>query len=286
MKKIDGLQGLRAVAFIAIFISHTSVGNYSKLGAWGVSIFLVLSGFVMVYSYWNKRELISLMPKDVIGFAWNKIKKLYPLHIVMMLSCILIALYDVFIIHVLTIRKLIVDVVLHTFLLQIWIPDSTYYMTLNGVSWYLCVCVLLYLVFPFALKILSECDKKNGIRRILIALAGLGFIQLLIAFIAYRYGGQNWNDPWSMQWITYYCPVSRLVDFLIGCSVGYLFVRKDDFLLALREMIPDKKGIARFHTSTQVTAIINVFSVVHMMLILYLWHSVIGGGGYLLDMIG
>lgn len=69
MKKIDGLQGLRAVAFIAIFISHTSVGNYSKLGAWGVSIFLVLSGFVMVYSYWNKREMISLMPKDVIGFA-------------------------------------------------------------------------------------------------------------------------------------------------------------------------------------------------------------------------
>lgn len=159
-KRIIGLQGLRAVAFIAIFISHTSVGNFTQFGDWGVSIFLILSGFVMALSYLNREESISLTPRSVIGFAWNKIKKLYSLHIVMMLSCILIALYDVFIIHTITIKKLIIDVFLHTFLLQIWIPNSQYYVTLNVVSWHLCVCVLLYLVFPFVLKFFDGMIKN------------------------------------------------------------------------------------------------------------------------------
>lgn len=47
-------QGLRAVAFGAIFISHLGIGNFGALGAWGVSVFLVLSGFLMVNSYWFK----------------------------------------------------------------------------------------------------------------------------------------------------------------------------------------------------------------------------------------
>lgn len=41
------LQGLRTMAFAAIFLSHTGIGYLGALGAWGVSVFFVLSGFVM-----------------------------------------------------------------------------------------------------------------------------------------------------------------------------------------------------------------------------------------------
>lgn len=49
--RIKALQGLRVLAFIGIFLSH-AIDTPS--GGWGVSIFIMLSGFVMTYAYWDK----------------------------------------------------------------------------------------------------------------------------------------------------------------------------------------------------------------------------------------
>ena len=53
-QKIQTLQSLRGLAFMGIFLSHLGL---AKLGAWSVSVFFILSGFVMYYSYENKRSL-------------------------------------------------------------------------------------------------------------------------------------------------------------------------------------------------------------------------------------
>lgn len=42
------LQGMRALAFIGIFSEHAGL---THLGSWGVSCFLLLSGFLMYYNY-------------------------------------------------------------------------------------------------------------------------------------------------------------------------------------------------------------------------------------------
>ena len=55
-QRINSLQGLRAIAFLAIFISHAGLGNYGCLGAWGVSVFFLLSGFLMTLSQLNKED--------------------------------------------------------------------------------------------------------------------------------------------------------------------------------------------------------------------------------------
>ena len=36
LQKIYSIQGLRAIAFLAIFISHSGIGSYGCLGARGV----------------------------------------------------------------------------------------------------------------------------------------------------------------------------------------------------------------------------------------------------------
>jgi len=74
--KNKALQGLRAIAIIAIFISHSELGKFEYFGAWGVSVFFVLSGFLMLFNYLPREEY----PEFGFGFAWGKIKKLYPLH--------------------------------------------------------------------------------------------------------------------------------------------------------------------------------------------------------------
>ena len=70
MKRITSLQALRAIAFINIFISHCGVTMFFG-GAWGVSLFFVLSGFVMYYAYCERDLGANLLSR--IKFAYVKI---------------------------------------------------------------------------------------------------------------------------------------------------------------------------------------------------------------------
>lgn len=214
-------QGLRAIAFIAIYISHLGViPRVGALGPWGVSIFLILSGFLMVHSYWLK----ECSPKCGIAFAFQKVRRLYPLHIVTMLlsagmemSTIARENGDA--------MKLLVDIVLHSALVQIWIPNSRYYATLNGVAWYLCACAFAYCLFPLVLRQLKRVHNETNVRNGLIALF---FVQILIAALAFAFGNPDKKAFLSAQWITYYCPLSRFVDFCIGCCLGYLYIHRTE----------------------------------------------------------
>ncbi len=149
---LSSLQGLRTVAFAAIFLSHTGLGNFEALGAWGVSVFFILSGFVMLYSYYDRP-----CPKPGIAFAYRKIKKLYPLHIATMAAA---AVYCYFV-YGQGILKILTDIVLHSALIQIWIPNTAYYSTLNGLAWYLAACAFLYFAFPFILKRMQRASRKE-----------------------------------------------------------------------------------------------------------------------------
>ena len=91
-KRIDSLQGLRACGLLSIFFSH-SVEGYASFGAAGVSIFLILSGFLLAYGY-LQRDTALRQPSlaNNLRFAVQKIKKLYPLHLVTMLLTIFLIL--------------------------------------------------------------------------------------------------------------------------------------------------------------------------------------------------
>ena len=60
-KKIDSLQALRAIAFFGIFISHCGLIDFGKLG---VSVFFIMSGFLMFYNYEDK-TLDNLLKKSI-----------------------------------------------------------------------------------------------------------------------------------------------------------------------------------------------------------------------------
>ena len=70
--------------------TYTYHGIGAKLyfgGRWGVSVFFVLSGFVLVRSYWERP--VEPTVRNAFAFSAGKIKKLFPLHVLMLLAGLL-----------------------------------------------------------------------------------------------------------------------------------------------------------------------------------------------------
>lgn len=164
--RIKSLQGLRTLAFFGIFTSHTGL---TQLGAWGVSVFFVLSGFLMAYVYYERNLDCSL--KRSVSFSIRKIKRLYPLHILMMLAALLLELVPLFKhFSARSVILLLSKIGFNAALLQGWLPTQSMYYSLNAVSWFLSTCLLLYAAFPCILNRLRTIDNKTNNSNIYIYL--------------------------------------------------------------------------------------------------------------------
>ena len=181
----------------------------------------------MIYSYYHKGRIKSVSFRDNLRFSIGKIKKLYPLHIFMMITALPFLIWGVIKCSegLFGLVKVFGETVLNILLLQSWIPIREVYFSLNGVAWYLCVCVFLYFMFPWVLKFIEKHyeSTKDAWKYIVI----LMIVQLLVGFIT---SFINFTDAWPFEaqvlrrWITYIFPCSRLVDFSIGCNLGYIFI--------------------------------------------------------------
>lgn len=219
-KTIDSIQALRAWAFLGIFVSHTGFICFQGGGAWGVSVFFILSGFLMTYNYYGKNRIQTVSLKNNIQFAWGKIKHFYPLHIITMLAMLIFMFTGE---DVIKITQVSVKLVLNVLLLQCWIPIQS---SINGVSWYLCVTVFLYFVFPYILKTMEEnysvYKAKKMMAFLFLAQIGVGFIGSCLPTFSYWETG--WIEQDVTRWFVYFFPPVRALDFVIGCNMGYCFI--------------------------------------------------------------
>lgn len=217
--RIKSIQALRALAFLGIFFLHADfVISWSDLG---VSIFYVLSGFLMTRTYENQEMDLSVRGR--LRFSVNKIKKLYPLHIITMIFAIILSAV-LLVAHGDGIKAyigLLGNTVLHVFLLQSWVPQLSVNVSLNGVAWYLSATLFLYFMFP---HIVSYIRKKRDKFLIIICLAIL-CIQIL-SCIPWIYFADE--SGFVYIWFMYCFPVFRLGDFFIGCCLGRIY-RKNTF---------------------------------------------------------
>ena len=135
-KKIESIQVLRAFSIIIIFISHAGIGNYAILGAWGVSMFIILSGCLRGGVKIN--EYMNINIKDSLKFAVHKIKAYYPLHIVTMIAAIPLAIVKINNSD-LDISTFVIQIVSSILMIRSWIPVHAIANSLNEVAWYLCL---------------------------------------------------------------------------------------------------------------------------------------------------
>lgn len=214
---IGSLQGLRAIAFLAIFLSHTGIGPFGCFGTWGVSVFLMMSGFLMSYQYLRKPE----SPTFGLLFAWSKIKKLYPLHLIMMIGKLPFTVANV-LRGWLSMSSFFFAVGLNIALFQIWIPCESIYTAFNGPSWFLDVIALAYLFFPLFLRVLKKIDSLYSALKYIFLFVS---VHVLLSFVSLFFLDKGF-DPETIKWLTYYFPPVRCCDFGIGCVLGWLYLHR------------------------------------------------------------
>ena len=222
-KRLDSLQALRALACIGVMLSHAGFSGraFAGSGAWGVSVFFVLSGFVMIYSYYGRGKIQSCSMKDSFRFALGRIKKLYPLMIIASLP-----IYS-FQLQMVPFVKTIPQVILNLLLLQEWLPLRD--RSILGVSWYLCVMMFFWLIFP---AILQYMEKNYNRKKACSWIAVSALMQIIVALIGKALmnvsadAGSIWTGDFC-EWFVYKFPLSRIWDIVLGMNLGYLFLTTD-----------------------------------------------------------
>ena len=217
-KRMDSMQALRFLACLCIFAHHCYI---TKLVYWGVSLFFVMSGFLMSYGYYD-RSFASLSPAVSLRFSLKKLWKLYPLHILTMLPILALEIYARRSTGV-TVEFIIAETAANLLLVQAWLPR--YALTLNGAAWYLSVSMLLYFLFPYILA----CIRAYRSRITAIAACVVLFaVQTGLCSLAAPLGRALYGEDYSSFafWFGYIFPPVRAIDFAVGCNLGYIFLTR------------------------------------------------------------
>ena len=184
---IPTLQSLRFVFVMMIVMSHFGYRGcpaFDAGGDCGVAFFFVLSGFALSLGYGRR---IGDGTFSYRAFMRRRLLKLYPLHLLCLLLFLLLF-------H----AKETTDVrlVFNALLLQSWVPDSNYYFSYNGVSWFLSCLLFLYAVFPWGYRL-----ANRFILAVVVVLCAAAYV-----LVPYH----------QVNAVLYVNPLVRLADFFFG----------------------------------------------------------------------
>ena len=206
--RLGSLQALRAISFLAILAYHCGI---LPTGPWAVTIFFVLSGFVMYYSQ-SKKQMFTHTLRSGMQLTVRRIAKLYPLHVIMMLVIIFRENIGA---DVVSLDWLKISA--NCLLITSWIPPQCGITPYNGVAWYLSTSVFLYFCSETICSLLSRASLRKT-RRLMIGAYGCQVI-----FICGLVGFSGLSEE-IQYWLSYEFPLFRLGDFFSGCCLAKLFI--------------------------------------------------------------
>ncbi|NVZ27717.1 acyltransferase [Pseudomonas gingeri] len=206
------LTGLRFIAALYVFLFHMQInwpfspsGIVKKVieqGAVGMSIFFILSGFLLAYQYADRYE-------DKKDYFVKRIARIYPIYVIAALSTIPWMWRG----EVFTAWETTSLVVTNIFVMQAWVPSYFNFWN-NGGSWSISVEVFCYAILPFVAPWMSRLSSKR--------LAAFAVI-LYIWSVMPGQLGRIWPGlPFSFF---YALPAFRVSEFLLGVC-GFLAVQR------------------------------------------------------------
>ena len=206
--QITPLTGLRWVAALFVYLSHTikdddlpqSLLQFSGNGYCGVTIFFILSAFILTVNYHNRLGI-----RDLFKYFIARAARILPI-------------YYVIFIFVLLKTKLRYGSIpswswIHLLLIQGWSSNKDVSMGLIGPAWSVGVEIFFYLLFPILLFMFSKKLKNVQMSGSLVI---VGVVLITLFYFRFRNGD-------SHRWL-YRFPLTRSGDFIYGIGLAGIYL--------------------------------------------------------------
>lgn len=210
--RIEQLTFTRFIAAVLIVIFHYGRDTFFfkneyisfifKQANVGVSYFFVLSGFVMIIAYGNRKHI------SFFKFIKNRIARIYPVYLLAIVLVLLITAYKVI---------NFTDLSLNLIMIQSWFPEKA--MTLNKPGWSLSVEFFFYLLFPL---LINRIYSKISFKKLMVLIIFFWVLsQVLFHLFVFNNIVLTFYDINNI----YYHPIMHLNAFLIGNLAGIFFLK-------------------------------------------------------------
>jgi len=214
-KEIYSLTGLRFVAAFYVFLFHihirwpitsnSFIKNLVDQGAIGMSLFFMLSGFVLAYRY-------SDLQTTWKNYLINRFARIYPIYLVAALVTIPWIGIPFQENTLKEMGQLLLILTSNIFLIQAWFPQF-FSLWNDGASWSISVEAFCYLLFPLFLPLLL----RLSIYWLQCALTVFYLLSVMPGMTEALFGG-------AFVMVFYSMPIFRLPEFLIGICI-FLTIR-------------------------------------------------------------
>lgn len=183
----------------------------------GVTVFFVLSGFVLTHNYFD-RFVGQFSARLVVSYFAARLVRVYPLYLLVLVWVTFPALWQGPLNHELWLK--------HALGLQAWLGTLEDVYAFNGPGWSISVEFFLYVSFPLLVSLLLpvlSTPRRIGVA--LVFVVGLMAGVTLYFYLA-GYAQLPWTDPRSAHRWLYRNPACRLGDFLLGMLAARLVACK------------------------------------------------------------
>jgi peptidoglycan/LPS O-acetylase OafA/YrhL len=233
---ISALTGFRFLAAFLVLIGHgygvVSFDGQATIGAWlgplascGMSMFFVLSGFLMWLNYgelYRTRASVEVTRE----FAVARFARLYP-----MLFCTLLL---PILFHWRVVRDALPAAITYLLMMNDWHPGFsgsallTFCVPYIAHTWSISAECFCYLLFPVAALILCRVRSRiaivgSGLSLVALLLLGVYELPRNLSMLQWVFATNVPAEQFGM-WLTYYSPVTRIFEFGIGCVTAKYFI--------------------------------------------------------------
>lgn len=237
---LKALTGIRFFAALGVVIYHYPEANSLPTFSWfpkyfsyitrygyiGVSVFFVLSGFILAYNYLDSLNKKSI---DYQRFWLNRFARVYPLYFfALFLSA------PIFINKVVqnlnstsSLFEAIFTATSALTLLQAWTPWTA--CKWNCPGWSLSAEAFFYLVFPFISIYVSRLSYRKLISWVVVSWIASLIAPSLYLLVNPQHAYYEVNTPLLFwQTFVFFTPLFHLPQFLIGVLAAAIFLKKYD----------------------------------------------------------
>jgi peptidoglycan/LPS O-acetylase OafA/YrhL len=219
--RVDSLTGLRFVAAVAVLLGHLPpaphlsrhLRTFMLSGYNGVTLFFVLSGFVLAWNYGDTLAEAGNRGRALRSYAVARIARIYPLYLFALAFAISPQLAA---------GRPLPHLWQHVLAVQTWSPDVSDAYSYNPPGWSVGVELFLYACFPLLVLATAAIRHHRKALWMLVALCvTAGFTLVAWAYLTGR-AALPPTDPASVHRWLYRTPLTRLGDFTLGMAGAYL----------------------------------------------------------------